>query len=240
MKSRDRTRHRAPDGKPVYLLQKRAHLLVCAKGCCCGRTDRGNPAVPVNFYKKECASEAAADGAIDDERLRGPCPMMNVALLVFDGRPTWFQSINSEPQILQLYDYIEAMLTADGCLPTPPDLLDYRFDYYLWGGPEWAARARPAATRSPSARAGILFLSHADTDLTTLSQVTRELPDAFPMVRGLGLGRVQSDEHMAAMLTTHGDSARSSSCGSSAERRPFPASADSPSRHGPTASIWSS
>src|SRR5207245_9422422 len=41
------------DGKPIHLVAKRAHLMVCAKGCCCGRTDRGHPAGPVDFYKAE-------------------------------------------------------------------------------------------------------------------------------------------------------------------------------------------
>ena len=209
MKSSDRTRVVRPDGKQVYLLRKRAHLLICAKGCCCGRTDRGNPVVPVDFYKKEYARRKLRQTVqLTMSGCVGPCPMLNVALLVFDGRPMWFQSINSEPQIIQLFDYIETMLAADSCLPTPPDLMDYRFDYYLWGGPDSVAPLQPAARKIARAPESILFLSHADTDLTTLREVAAELPDTFPMVRGLGLARVQSDEHMAAMLATHGDSAR--------------------------------
>ena len=128
-------RHRTvrPDGKPVYLVPKKGHLLVCAKGCCCGRTDRGNPAVPVEFYKQEYARrgirkhvQLTMSGCI------GPCPMLNVAQVVFDGRPVWFQSINTKDQIIEIYDYIDGMLAADAYLPPPPQLSSFVFNYYRW------------------------------------------------------------------------------------------------------------
>ena len=38
---RERTRVVRLDGKPINLVKRRGHFMVCAKGCCCGRTDRG-------------------------------------------------------------------------------------------------------------------------------------------------------------------------------------------------------
>src|SRR5206468_4153189 len=95
-----RNRILRPDGKQIYLVPKKGHLIVCARGCCCGRTDRGYPAVPIDFYKSEYTRrkirkhiQLTMSGCI------GPCPMLNVVQLIFDGLPIWFQAINSEAQI---------------------------------------------------------------------------------------------------------------------------------------------
>ncbi|MHB1559683.1 MAG: cobaltochelatase subunit CobN [Isosphaeraceae bacterium] len=211
MTSRQRVRVLRPDGKQIYLLQKRAHLFVCAKGCCCGRTDRGNPAVPVDFYKKEYARrklrqrvQLTMSGCI------GPCPMMNAVLLVFDGHSVWFQSINSEPQVGALYDHVDAMLAADSYLPPPPELSDYVFDYYAWN-PAATPPVPSAGPTSPTGAhesGGVLFLSHADTDLLSLDRALRELPEGFVSVHALSLGKVKSDDHMRTLLAGHGRSAR--------------------------------
>ena len=96
----------------------RGQLFVCATGCCCGRTDDGFAAVPTELYH----------GEWERRRLRnvvhltiggclGPCALANVALLLFDGQAQWFHSIDSEALVRALYDHIDAMLAADGCLP---------------------------------------------------------------------------------------------------------------------------
>ena len=62
----------------------------------------------------------------------GPCPMLNVVQVVFDGRPVWFQSINTKDQVIEIYDYIDGMLAADAYLPPPPQLSSFVFNYYRW------------------------------------------------------------------------------------------------------------
>src|SRR5205085_5348616 len=100
MARKQRNRILRLDGKPIHLVTKRAHLMVCAKGCCCGRTDRGFAAVPVDFYKAEYKRRKLRTKVhLSMNGCLGPCPLSNVVLLFFDGRPTWFQSINHEPQV---------------------------------------------------------------------------------------------------------------------------------------------
>jgi cobaltochelatase CobN len=41
------------DGKAITIAQRRAHLSYCFSGCCCGRTERGYAALPVDTYKDE-------------------------------------------------------------------------------------------------------------------------------------------------------------------------------------------
>jgi len=133
MARKQRNRILRLDGKPIHLVARRAHLMVCAKGCCCGQTGRGFAGVPIDFYKQEYKKrkirklvQLTMSGCL------GPCPLANVTLLFFEGRPIWFQSINGEAQIRAIFDYIDQMLAADCYLPPPPELTDYVFTYYAW------------------------------------------------------------------------------------------------------------
>src|SRR5918912_592714 len=115
MAKKERTRVLRIDGKPINLVKRRGHLLVCAKGCCCGHTERGHAAVPVEFYKHEYKRRKIRNKVqLSMNGCLGPCPLSNVVLLFFDGRPIWFQSINSTAQVVASYDYIDRMLAADG------------------------------------------------------------------------------------------------------------------------------
>jgi cobaltochelatase CobN len=121
------------DGRRVNVARPRGQLFVCATGCCCGRTDHGFPAVPTKVYHNEW----------EQRRLRtvvhltiggclGPCALANVVLLLFDGQALWFHSINSEALVGALYDHIEAMRDADGCLPSPALLVPHQFTASAW------------------------------------------------------------------------------------------------------------
>jgi nitrile hydratase accessory protein len=122
-----------PDGRPVNVARSRGHLFVCASGCCCGRTEDGFAPVPAEAFHLEW----------ERRRLRnivhltiggclGPCALANVALLLFDGQAQWFHSVNSEARALDIYDHVEGMLHADGCLPPPPALEPYHFTASAW------------------------------------------------------------------------------------------------------------
>jgi cobaltochelatase CobN len=205
MPRKQRNRILRLDGKPIHLVAKRAHLMVCAKGCCCGHTERGFAGVPIDFYKQEYKKrkirklvQLTMSGCL------GPCPLANVALLFFDGRPVWFQSINGEAQIRAVFDYIERMLAADAYLPPPPELAEYVFTYYAWTHADAPLRS----TLPPRCADGILFLSHADTDLLALRPALAALPDGFPPVRALSLGQISTEEHLAAALAWPGAAPR--------------------------------
>src|SRR5262245_36495762 len=171
------------DGKPIFLAPKLGHLLVCARGCCCGHTERGIAAVPIDFYKDEYKRRKIRDRVqLTMSGCLGPCPLANVVLLLFDGKPLWFQGINRQGQIVALYDYLDRMLAADRLLPPPPELAECVFNYYTWsefvGAPPEAGSALAAA---PDGLAdGFLLLTHADTDVLTVQQALAELPEGFP------------------------------------------------------------
>ena len=134
----------------------------------------------------------------------GPCALANVALVLFDGRPIWFHSLNDEQLILALFDYIDAMLEADRYLPAPANLARHVFNGFAWDGSqglpdeplvdEWLT---PDAESSiVNLKSSILFLSHADTDLLALAQARNTLPDEFPTVVGVNLLSLPTEEHV--------------------------------------------
>jgi nitrile hydratase accessory protein len=121
------------DGRRVNVARFRGQLFVCANGCCCGRTEDGFAPVPTETFHREW----------ERRRLRnvihltiggclGPCALANVVLLLFDGQTQWFHSIGSEAQAIALYDHVERMLEADGCLPPPAALAPYHFTASAW------------------------------------------------------------------------------------------------------------
>jgi len=121
------------DGRRVNVARFRGQLFVCATGCCCGRTEDGFAPAPTETFHREW----------ERRRLRnvihltiggclGPCALANVVLLLFDGQTQWFHSIDSEAQALALYDHVEGMLEADGCLPPPAALAPYHFTASAW------------------------------------------------------------------------------------------------------------
>jgi cobaltochelatase CobN len=188
------------DGRPVNIVQRRAHLSYCFSGCCCGRIERGYAQVPVETYKEEWTRRKMRNTVhLTKAGCLGPCVLSNVASLVFDGRSVWFHSVNTPWQVKQIFEYIDAMLEADRFLQPPEELLEYVFSFYDW-------EARPATSVSIAAEAvvqeeaqGIALLTHADTDLVTLQNARPGLPgdiNVFPY----SLNSLRSEEQMVALM----------------------------------------
>jgi cobaltochelatase CobN len=147
-------------------------------------------------------------------------------MLLFDGRPLWFHSLNSENLIQAVYDYIEAMLAADRYLPPPSTLVNHIFNGFAWDGTEHGHRdgeapkeknyhakrpitnyqsPTPESTILALQESEILLLTHADTDLLTLHQAVATLPDDFPVVRGLNLSSLPTTAHVEEFIRTELD-----------------------------------
>lgn len=187
------------DGRVLNIVQHRAHLSYCFTGCCCGRTDRGYAAVPVDVYKEEWTRRKIRnDVHLTKGGCLGPCVLANVASLVFDGKAVWFHSVNSAWQVRQIFDYIESMLMADRFLQPPADLSEFVFNYYDWDVRQ-PSKPGDMTQNPPSLRGSIVLLSHADTDLLTLSK-SKELLPAELEVTGYSLNTLHSEEQMEMLL----------------------------------------
>ncbi len=192
------------DGKLVNVARKQGHLFVCASGCCCGHTERGFAPVHEDLYHAEWERRKLRNRVhLTQAGCLGPCPLANVAMLLFDGRHVWFHSINTPERIRAIYDYAEAMLAANTYLPPPPALAPYHFTAFTWDAPDAHDRAPlapPRTERPPVERAGFLLLSQADTDLLAIEAARPLLPEDFPPVRALNPSYLTSDADVDALL----------------------------------------
>ncbi|WP_034388009.1 cobaltochelatase subunit CobN [Deinococcus sp. YIM 77859] len=189
------------DGRVINVVRKRGHLSYCFHGCCCGRTDRGYAPAPADVYKEEWVRRRIRNAVhLTKSGCLGPCPLANVAHLVFDGHDVWFHSVNDPWLVRAIFDYIEAMLAADGYQPPPPELVEYTFQGYSWEAASAAAPSAVSAPAVPSELAGFALLTHADTDLLNLRAAQETLPADFGPVTGAALGGIRSEAQMATLL----------------------------------------
>jgi cobaltochelatase CobN len=186
------------DGRTINVVQRRAHLSYCYGACCCGRTDRGYAAVPVETYKEEWLKRKLRNVVhLTKGGCLGPCSLANVASLEFDGQSIFFQSISQPWQIRLIFDYIETMVRADRFLTPPAELAVFCFDYY-----DWKVRPREPLANAPQTPVNpnlIAFLTHAGTDLMTLNRARGDLPAGLKVL-GLSLLSMASEEQMIATL----------------------------------------
>ena len=119
------------DGVSKEIRVQDGQLFVC-NGCCCGRTEKGFPALPLEDFKTQWKKRGfrrrfhlTISGCL------GPCPLANVVLLQFGGRSMWFHSINHTKDVDLIYNYVERMLQGEPDLDLPAELAGRHFQRYL-------------------------------------------------------------------------------------------------------------
>jgi cobaltochelatase CobN len=191
------------DGRRVNAGLKRGMLFVCATGCCCGHTDRGYAPVWPELYHEEWERRRLRNSVhLNMGGCLGPCPLANVTMLLFDGRPIWFHSLNEQRLIVELYDYIEAMLAADALLPAPASLKPHIFNGFAWDGAQAGlpARADPSAEQPAGLANGLVFLTQADTDVLSVEQARAFLPAGFPPLATANIGELAEAAEVDRLL----------------------------------------
>lgn len=196
------------DGRMVNAGRKRGMLMVCVHGCCCGITERGFAPVPSDLYHQEWERRKLRNKVhLNQGGCLGPCTLANVAMLMLDGRPYWFHSLNEERLIIALYDYIDLLLAAETHVAPPAILVSHLFNGFAWDGMPSVLESSSSAgvsLQTPTAEwqlgEGIVVLTQADTDLLVLEQAHALLPDSFASVRTAHIGRQEDDASQLALL----------------------------------------
>src|ERR1039457_1629966 len=98
-------------------------------GCCCGQTERGKPAVPVEWLKTEWRRR----GLLKNIQLTisgclGPCDLLNVVSIASSGGYIWLGNIRHFHQYASLVDWASQSKAAETLLPLPPEFEELRFD----------------------------------------------------------------------------------------------------------------
>ncbi|MDA0301813.1 MAG: cobaltochelatase subunit CobN, partial [Chloroflexi bacterium] len=191
------------DGKLVNVARHLGQLFVCANGCCCGDTAFGAaPSRKEQHYAEWTRRKMRNRVHLNEAGCLGPCPLANVTMLLLDGRTTFFHSMNTEWQLLALWDYIEAQVEGGRYLPPPPELAEYAFSAFSWeGGATHDAAAPVVIERDREVRSnGFVVLTQADTDLLAFSRAVPLMADDFPPVRAYTVNHLTSEADAIAFL----------------------------------------
>ena len=115
---------------PAVPITKRTAVaqVACCVGCCCGRTDRGFPAVPVERLKAVWKEEKLNRTVqLTISGCLGPCDMANVILVMTADGAEWFGGIDDEAVFEAVIAWARACQAAETLLPLPAVIDACRF-----------------------------------------------------------------------------------------------------------------
>jgi hypothetical protein len=105
-------------------------VLLC-KGCCCGRTDRGLPEVPVERIKAAWKAEKLNRAVqLTISGCLGPCDLPNVAVVVSARGTEWFGRLAGAAPYDALIAWARAGLAAGTIAPAPEGWEAHRFERF--------------------------------------------------------------------------------------------------------------
>ena len=118
---------------PAVPITKRTAVaqVACCVGCCCGRTDRGFPAVPVERLKAVWKDEKLNRTVqLTISGCLGPCDMANVILVMTSDGAEWFGGIDDEAVFAAVIAWARSCQAAESLLPLPAVLDPCRFQRF--------------------------------------------------------------------------------------------------------------
>jgi hypothetical protein len=122
--------NQTPSDVPAIKRQALAQLVLCV-GCCCGRTDRGMPAVPVERLKAIWKAEKLNRTVqLTLSGCLGPCDLANVVAVMSARGAEWFGNLERDGQYDLLLAWARSCHAVRTLSPTPPALHPFRFERF--------------------------------------------------------------------------------------------------------------
>lgn len=119
--------------EPVTSRKTVAQVVLCL-GCCCGRTDKGHPPVPVDWMKQEWRTRTLPKKVhLTISGCLGPCDVSNVVLIMMGARQVWLGNLSSQEHYALLADWASACAAADTVVPLPQALEHFYLDRFHSG-----------------------------------------------------------------------------------------------------------
>jgi cobaltochelatase CobN len=100
-----------------------AQVMICS-GCCCGKTEKGKPPVPVDWLKarwKELGLKKRVQLTISG--CLGPCDLVNVVCIMTPHKQIWLGGLTEHEQYAEIADWAQTVLEK-GMLVTLPERLE--------------------------------------------------------------------------------------------------------------------
>lgn len=106
--------------------------LVLCKGCCCGRTDKGRPALPEERLKSIWKAEKLLRTIqLTVSGCLGPCDVPNVVQVITPEGTEWYGRLDSEAHYDALVAWARACHATNRLMSRPEELAAYRFDGFI-------------------------------------------------------------------------------------------------------------
>ena len=111
-------------------VQPPAGVMLC-KGCCCGKTERGLPEVPVERIKAAWKAEKLNKAVqLTISGCLGPCDLPNVAVVVTPAGTDWYGNLAGDAIYDALIAWARACKAAGRALPVPEEIAACRFERF--------------------------------------------------------------------------------------------------------------
>lgn len=112
--------------RPEGIAPKRlmlAQISIC-DGCCCGKTEKGHPEVPLQWLKQEWKVRGLLKRVhLSVSGCLGPCDVPNVVMITNSEGTQWLAHLSSRRHFAMLADWAEQSKDVDELLPLPKELL---------------------------------------------------------------------------------------------------------------------
>lgn len=116
--------------KTVTTRKTLGQVVICL-GCCCGRVDKGHPAVPVDWLKNQWRTRALAKKIhLTVSGCLGPCDASNVVLLLLGDNPLWLAGLESLAHYESIVAWASVCAENDAILPLPAILEPFRMERF--------------------------------------------------------------------------------------------------------------
>jgi cobaltochelatase CobN len=117
--------------EPLVTARRPLAQVVFCRGCCCGRTDRGLPEVPVERLKAAWKEEKLNRSVqLTISGCLGPCDLPNVALVITPEGDLWLGRLAGGALYESLIDWARECHREGRLVPLPEELSAHRFDRF--------------------------------------------------------------------------------------------------------------
>lgn len=119
------------DSAPFTTRKTLGQVVVCL-GCCCGRTDKGHPAVPVDWLKNEWKRRTLPKKIhLTISGCLGPCDATNVVMLLFGSQAVFLGGLSEQAHYHDLAEWASACERRGELVPLPRSLERFRMQRFV-------------------------------------------------------------------------------------------------------------
>jgi cobaltochelatase CobN len=110
------------NGTIIPKWQMLGQISIC-DGCCCGKTEKGHPAVPVQWLKQEWKVRGLLKRVhLSVSGCLGPCDVPNVVMITSSEGTQWLACLDRQRHYAMLADWAEQSKNAEELLSLPREL----------------------------------------------------------------------------------------------------------------------